>query len=131
MSAQSRLRESGMLPSGWIDCSDVMVSATSPSLNSGLVLCKARAQQALPGVGIGLTLRIEPSLSWHLFLSSEMINECSLLTPVPIVLNSVSLVVSLLKMVDGAQICLGNQDNTFLELSAHHKGVFLDSTGIK
>ena len=64
-------------------------------------------------------------------MSSKMVNECSLLTPVPIVLNSVSLVVSLLKTVDGAQICLGNPDDTFLELSAHHKGMFLDITGIK
>ena len=87
---QTWLHKSGMLPQGWVDVSQ----HSDPSSNSDVVLCKPRPQP-LQSVTIGFTLRVEPDFCWKLYLSSEELHSCLLLSSVPEHLNTVSQTVSL------------------------------------
>jgi len=118
------LHESGMLPQGWVAVSEHPV----PSGSSDLELCKPRSQP-LQNVPIGFTLRVEPDLCWKLYLSSEELHSCSLLSSVPEHLNTVSQIVSPLTTLDNAKICEGNADAKFHVLPGWHKGVFMDPSG--
>ncbi len=73
---------------------------------------------------------MEPRFGWKLFLSHEEIARCSLLGSFRPTLKTVAEILSLLSMLDEVKICDGNPDNKFCVLSAEHKGVFMDPTGI-
>ena len=74
-------------------------------------------------------MRVEPDFCWKLYLSSEELHSCSLLSSVPEHLNTVSQIVSLLTTLDDAKICEGNVDAKFHVLPGWHKGVFMDPSG--
>ena len=54
-------------------------------------------------------------------------NNCSLLSDIPSVIYNVDALLNLLKTIDGANLCTGNPDVSYVSLA--HKGTFLDQSG--
>jgi len=74
-------------------------------------------------------LKISTDMKWSLEYQKLTIynTSCILLSEIPPVIYSVDALVTLLSVVDGAHLCIGNPDPSYIALS--HKGRFLDQPG--
>ena len=86
-----------------------------------LILCKLEVQQAPCEAEamcghIVMSLNINPEFNWTLhYLQHQLSAESLLLSPLPDIVNSVTVVVKLIETLDSAKFCIGNSDAKFLE----------------
>lgn len=74
-------------------------------------------------------IKISVSLKWSLQYQCFIVynNSCILLSEISPVIYNVGALLTLLNKIDGAHICIGNPDPSYLALA--HKGKFLDQPG--
>ena len=74
-------------------------------------------------------IKILISMKWNLYYQSCVVsnNSCTILSDTSPVIYSVGALLTLLRKIDGAHVCIGNPDVSYLALA--HKGKFLDQPG--
>ena len=74
-------------------------------------------------------IKISVSMKWSLHYQSCVVynDSCIILSDIPPVIYSIGALLTLLSRIDGAHVCIGNPDISYLALA--HKGKFLDQPG--
>ena len=74
-------------------------------------------------------IKILVSMKWSLHYQSCVVsnNSCTILSDTSPVIYSVGALLTLLSKIEGAHVCIGNPDVSYLALA--HKGKFLDQPG--
>jgi len=107
---------------------DIISNCQQLPTNWTVAMQTGDAQEIICQKGL-LVLRISISMKWSLEYQKLTIdnNSCILLSEIPPVIYSLDALVTLLSIVDGAHLCVGNPDPSYLALS--RKGKFLDQPG--
>lgn len=80
--------------------------------------------------GITRTIMVHSNLTWSVFVKEKKVPATSkLLTDIPLLVTSTSVVVDLLATVDSAVLCPGNPDPEFVSLCERRGGVMKGSRG--
>ena len=115
----TRMQKLGCLPMHW----------TSTVVSGTLVLTKLRASQT--SAKVVFLLPISEMFSWALYNNQRSVNleKCQVLCEVSSSLKSVDDVISVLRVLDATQQCVGNPDEKFRALVDRRRGEFRDRTG--
>ncbi len=129
-SLSSRLT-SMSLPESWIFA----------STRHSLTLCKLRVltrddnhadsttSSASSRADVTLYICVIKNMNWSLFVVDMQVNmtECPLLDGMPVVINSVSSIINIIKTLNSARVCSGNSEKKFLD-HWHQRSLTLNSS---
>ena len=112
------------LPVGWID--------QSSESDQCVRLCKLNnlPLESNQPVVVELCLVVNTDGSWSVYTCSRCLvsSSCRILENIPDCMTPECLS-SVVKLLDGCNICIGHPDEQYCELAKSHKGVFKDSSG--
>ena len=121
-----RLMMSRSIPHGW--SSSLLVSELHSSIFSlsNNLTCSASSC-------VTLTVTVKEDCVWLLFVNNRQVDlsYCKLMQPLLThQLNSITLLLQLLSLLEGSHICSGNCDDKFLPVQQRRKGTFYGKSGI-
>ncbi|KAL5509413.1 hypothetical protein EMCRGX_G004783 [Ephydatia muelleri] len=109
------------IPRDWVD--------VSPKDNQCVVICKPFYLISTMTATVKYTVRIQHNCSWDVLFFGYMVQKCTVLESIPILMHNVQDVVGLIKVLESSPVCKGHTDAKFRDLIKHRNGKIYNVNG--
>ena len=110
------------IPRDWVD--------VSPKDNQCVVICKPFYLISTMTATVKYTVRIQHNCSWDVLFFGYMVQKCTVLESIPILMHNVQDVVGLIKVLESSPVCKGHTDAKFRDLIKHRNGKIYNVNGL-